>query len=540
MQFSDAERVKTESADALAPAGYGVAAAGDDFGFGEPTGDFNFGGEEFGGGDFNSAFDEVSANPAAASDDPFDLDFFNQGTPKDEPGAGHAQKEGEESTPPPSFSFDFGDLDASLAAPANSPAEPAPVAATPAPAPVEPAFDFSVAPPSETGAPNASTSNTPIPPEFDFSADFSDDLLPAVATPEDSTPVASTEKRTAQLEDFSFDASDTTPVPVIENTPAAPTSPLVSAGFADAPSANAIPSAFDFDNFDLPGVEKESSSPVAAPVTPEPAPLAPAATAFALDVAPSPTPKDTQPAPFDFDDTTLASQNDTAPKAAAPAFDFSLPEPTPAPAQPVVAAPNPLIETTPVAPPSSDFDLDDIFGAPTASSAEGELQSAGIESGTGEASPVLAEANSDANFDLSDIDTGPDNGFAAGFGTQSDDFSAFGAGLAEGGASTDAATLYSLIQPSLEELSNEVRRSIEFHLGRYPDSTISRLILLGGGAKLRNLDVFFTQTLGVPTVVGNPFSHIKVQTPSLPPEYATDNGPLCAVALGLALRDFVE
>jgi Tfp pilus assembly PilM family ATPase len=57
----------------------------------------------------------------------------------------------------------------------------------------------------------------------------------------------------------------------------------------------------------------------------------------------------------------------------------------------------------------------------------------------------------------------------------------------------------------LEELSNEVRRSLEFHLGRYPDATISRLVLMGGGAKLRTW-TYFHPMLGVPTTCANPFA----------------------------------
>ncbi|RYG65419.1 type IV pilus assembly protein PilM, partial [bacterium] len=178
LPFSDAERVKILSADALAPAGYGAAVAGDDFGFGAPSNDFDFGGEEFSGGDLNSAFDDISSSPntAAASDDPFDLDFFNQGPDKDEPGAGHAQKEGEDEEAP-AFSFDFGDP-----APATPPATPAPAdtKATPEPA---------------------------APVSFDFNDSFDEEFLPAIA--DEPAPATSSAKGTGQLEDFSFDATDT-------------------------------------------------------------------------------------------------------------------------------------------------------------------------------------------------------------------------------------------------------------------------------------------------------------------------------------------
>ncbi|RYG70578.1 hypothetical protein EON80_07560, partial [bacterium] len=318
-----------------------------------------------------------------------------------------------------------------------------------------------------------------------------------------------------------------------------------------------IPSAFDFDNFDLPGIQEEGLSTVSTPVPPAAPPAAPpvAAASFTPATPPPPAPFDSQPASFGFEDDSLASKG-AEEEPAAPAADpfaFDLP---PVVEAPVTAAPAaaPVAETTepdfstsdfgltepeptPAAAPSlektsapapapqddaaeDDFDLDSIFGDTPATAA---------------ATPSLAKSTDSDQFDLSGIET--DLGSFAG--GQTDDFTAFGAGL-EDGASTDAATLYGLIYPALEELSIEVRRSLEFHLGRYPDATISRLVLLGGGAKLRNIDVFFTQSLGVPTVVANPFSHITVNTPKLPPEYATENGPLCTVALGLALRDFVD
>jgi type IV pilus assembly protein PilM len=529
LPFTDAERVKIQSADALAPAGYG---AGGDFGFGGAGGDFDFGGDDFAGGDFNSAFEDISADPntAAASDDPFDLDFFNQGPEKDEPGAGHAQKEGEDDNPAPAFSFDFNDP-------------------TPAPAPAEPTKDAPGAQPPATD---------PI--SFDFGDPFGDEFLPAVdeqgtATPGTEAPSGS-DKGTSQLDDLSFDASDTTPLPNIEesapsvSTPLTSPSPSINEGFSAM-----IPSAFDFDNFDLPGIQEEGLSTVSTPVS-TPAPSVPPANAaplsFVPETAPPPAPSDTRPASFGLEDDSLATV-DTEPAAVAPAaapdpFDFALTVPEEPPVAPAVAstpaptfapefeepaavpalsidkAPTPATPTT-----TDDFDLDSIFGDDTP---------AATPAASAVATPAPAMPANAGDFDLSGIETDLGS-FAGGFGDQTDDFSAFGAGLDEG-ASTDAATLYSLIYPALEELSNEVRRSLEFHLGRYPDATISRLVLHGGGAKLRNIDVFFTQSLGVPTVVANPFAHITVHTPKLPPEYATENGPLCTVALGLALRDFVD
>lgn len=545
LPFSDAERLKIVNADALAPAGYG-AASGDDFAFGAGGGDFDFGGDEFSGGDFNSAFEDISSNPGAApaSDDPFDLDFFNQGPEKDEPGAGHAQKEGEDDTTP-AFSFDFGDL--------SSPATP------PAPTPQQ------GTPPSEPA--------TTDPISFDFGEPFDDDFLPAVSNEAEATPVSEPNtKGTAQLDDFAFDAADTTPLPSGEETapavtpPASPAATSASAGYSSL-----IPSAFDFDNFDLPGIQEEGASTVSTPVTPAPvtpasvapAPAAPAPAApvvppatFDLDT-PAPTPPaDVQPASFGLESEPTVSTED-APQNQPASFDFAFSAPA-EPAAAPISTPEadeaslafaPLDEAPPVAEvqetnvaespapaAQDDFDLDSIFGATDTPASPATAATAGSVAGAGAAATALPADSGD--FDLSGIETDLGS-FAGGFGDQTDDFTAFGAGLSDTTA-TDAATLYSLIYPALEELSNEVRRSLEFHLGRYPDATISRLVLHGGGAKLRNLDVFFTQSLGVPTVVANPFTNITVNTPKLPPEYATENGPLCTVALGLALRDFVD
>ncbi len=482
LPFSDAERVKIESADAIAPAGY-TGGGGSDFGSG---GDFNFG-DDFSGGDLNSAFEDISANPtAAASDDPFDLDFFNQ-TPQDEPGAGHAQKEGEPGEDAPS-AFNFSDFN--FEAPATE------AAATPAP-------DATPASTPSIPAPDA-----PVSFNFGFD-DLSDDDLPTVETPGAPAiviPVAPS--GTAKLEASA--AEVTPPTSTVAPDFAAPASPI---------SASPAPmgSAFDFDNFDLPTATPETST--VAPFSPEPAPIA---------------------APISFEPTPAA----TAPVPAPDPFDFTPSEPAPAPsfeAAPVeISLDKPVADVADAPPavnaaPSDEFDLDAIFGT----SAPANVAVPDADPFADVATPMLipaATSPAEGDFDLSGIDTGAVEDFGGGFG----DSSEFGAGLGASGAGADAAALYGLISPSLEELAGEVRRSLEFHLGRYPDATISRLVLLGGGARLRNLDVFLTQMIGVPTAVANPFAHITVQTPKLAPGYASDNGPLCAVALGLALRDFVD
>ena len=477
---SDAERLKIESGDALPPAGYGAGAEQDDFGFGDfddgTGGDVDFG-DNTGGAVVNAAQTTATADaPASAgSDDPFDLDFFNQGPPQAEPGAGHGQKEddADEDKTAPGISFSFDSLDDDLT-PSHASATPAPTAAAPTPAAPVP---------------------TPAPPSLE-NFDLPDDYLPAV-----TTPLAAPDAPTADI--------------------SAAIGPATGAG---SNAGDAMASAFDFSDFDLPTstpapatsaipvvatvapTQKLSEDTPLAPVTPI-APVAPAATSFGF----SPT----------FDDEPAAAPAPSTPVSLEKTDDEAAPVNDAIVAAPVAAAP---VAAAPVAETATDdgFDLDDIFGGAPATAA-------------------TQAATGDANFDADAIDFGAPGGDfdVSALNAGAEDFSSFGSGLSQTGA-TDAASLYNAMQPVLDDLATEVRRSLEFHLGRYPDTTFSRLVLVGGGARLRNLDAFLTENLGVPTTVGDPFSHISINCPQLPSEFAPTNSPLCAVALGLALRDFIE
>jgi type IV pilus assembly protein PilM len=99
--------------------------------------------------------------------------------------------------------------------------------------------------------------------------------------------------------------------------------------------------------------------------------------------------------------------------------------------------------------------------------------------------------------------------------------------------------VYSIVHPLLEELVGEVRRSLEYYSSRYPDAGVRRITLIGGGARFTNIDALFTQSLGIPTTTGDPLSQLPLRAPQLPPGYAEQNGPIFAVALGLAVRDLV-
>ena len=255
--------------------------------------------------------------------------------------------------------------------------------------------------------------------------------------------------------------------------------------------------------------------PVAAPApttpaAPAPTP-APAAGGFSFGfsgdqpAAPIAAPAEVEAeetlAPLSFDKAADETADANATQEAAP-LSFDKADDVAAPVVAAVIAPDATVsldKTDESLAGDDDFDLDDVFGAPAAPNAD--IEDAGFDANV-----------ADDDFDVSELEMTD---------AESDDFSSFGAGLSQSGE-TDDATLYAAMQPVLDDLATEVRRSLEFHLGRYPDTTFSRLVLVGGGAKLRNLDEFLTGNLGVPTSVGNPFAHIKVDTPGLPPRIRAD------------------
>ncbi|OLD47321.1 MAG: hypothetical protein AUI83_14465, partial [Armatimonadetes bacterium 13_1_40CM_3_65_7] len=98
----------------------------------------------------------------------------------------------------------------------------------------------------------------------------------------------------------------------------------------------------------------------------------------------------------------------------------------------------------------------------------------------------------------------------------------------------DLRQLHQAILPVLSSMVIELRRSLDFYQARLGDQPISKVVLTGGTAKLKNLAPFLSAELGVPVELGNPFG--ACDATGLAPEYVADVAPMMAVAVGLALR----
>jgi type IV pilus assembly protein PilM len=91
------------------------------------------------------------------------------------------------------------------------------------------------------------------------------------------------------------------------------------------------------------------------------------------------------------------------------------------------------------------------------------------------------------------------------------------------------------VTPVLNKMLSEFRRSFDFYENSIKKRPISKVILSGGGARLKNIEKFFADRLGVPTEIVDPFKRIDIAK-GLDAETIRALAPTLMVGIGLALR----
>jgi len=99
--------------------------------------------------------------------------------------------------------------------------------------------------------------------------------------------------------------------------------------------------------------------------------------------------------------------------------------------------------------------------------------------------------------------------------------------------------VYDAMLPTLVELVTEVRRSVEYYVNRFPDSTVEKVIFYGGTARLGNFPEFMTNEIGMKVEVGNPFQYLTVDQGSVPSEMYEEDACFLPIVVGLAIRDMI-
>ncbi len=95
-----------------------------------------------------------------------------------------------------------------------------------------------------------------------------------------------------------------------------------------------------------------------------------------------------------------------------------------------------------------------------------------------------------------------------------------------------------LIQPIVDELIREIRRSLNYYQSQYQSQGskghIERLYLYGGGAQMHGVAAYFEYKLGIPTQVLDPFSSDAIEPMHVHPDQI-EHGARWATVLGSAL-----
>lgn len=98
------------------------------------------------------------------------------------------------------------------------------------------------------------------------------------------------------------------------------------------------------------------------------------------------------------------------------------------------------------------------------------------------------------------------------------------------------ARIYDAIRPVLVELTQEIRRSLEFFRVELGDLEVNQGLLYGGGSKLRGLSTLLQDALGLTFQEANPWPGLQVDGKRVDPEELAKLAPEFTVPVGLGLR----
>lgn len=100
-----------------------------------------------------------------------------------------------------------------------------------------------------------------------------------------------------------------------------------------------------------------------------------------------------------------------------------------------------------------------------------------------------------------------------------------------------------VVQPLMDELIREIRRSVHFYQSQFPegsaDAAVSKIVLTGGTARMPGLDAYISSKLNTPTEVAHVFEETAISTGLVAPQFIEEYGPVLAVCTGLALKELI-
>ena len=101
---------------------------------------------------------------------------------------------------------------------------------------------------------------------------------------------------------------------------------------------------------------------------------------------------------------------------------------------------------------------------------------------------------------------------------------------------TDKEQIASVMSSVTEDIVAETQRSFEFFRSTTGSEKVSRVLVTGGCARIGHFTSMLSERLEIPVEVANPFKNVKIDTKKFDTAIIEDSSPLCAVAVGLAIR----
>ncbi|MBI5683002.1 MAG: type IV pilus assembly protein PilM [Deltaproteobacteria bacterium] len=100
----------------------------------------------------------------------------------------------------------------------------------------------------------------------------------------------------------------------------------------------------------------------------------------------------------------------------------------------------------------------------------------------------------------------------------------------------EGSMLKPVIDESLDDIAQEIKKSVDFYLSGAMGGYVNRIYLSGGCSKTKGLSDRIREVTGLPVETINPFKGVEYDRKSFDPKYIEETAPLFAVAVGIAMR----
>jgi type IV pilus assembly protein PilM len=102
--------------------------------------------------------------------------------------------------------------------------------------------------------------------------------------------------------------------------------------------------------------------------------------------------------------------------------------------------------------------------------------------------------------------------------------------------SADKEQISGVMSSVTEDIVAETQRSFEFFRSTTGSEKVSQVLVSGGCARIGHFTSILSERLEIPVEVANPFKNVKIDAKKFDTAIVEDSSPLCAVAIGLAIR----